>query len=308
MYPITGIPPDAPEAEEPLGTKPKFWFGDHQYLFKAARKDTGEDWAEKVSAEIARYLDLPHAEYELARWEGSRRPEEANGVSSANFCPPGAALVLGNELLSETDPAYRVAGVSKFRVSAHTVDRVVAVLRAKSLRLPLGWRAPPGIDGAVQVLIGYLLLDALVGNTDRHDANWGAVRLADGVVHLAPTFDHASSLGCHLTDANRADRLCTKDSNRTVAAFAAKGRSALYRFEAERTPLLTSEAFLCAARHDRFAAIHWLTALEALSEREIAILLGKVPAERISDTAAEFAKRLVMINRNRLLELMKELP
>jgi len=44
-----------------------------------------------------------------------------------------------------------------------------------------------------------------------------------------------------------------------------------------------------------------------VSEREIAILLGKVPAERISDTAAEFAKRLVMINRNRLLELAKEL-
>lgn len=307
MYPIITIPPDAPEAEEPLGTKKKFWYGDHQYLFKAARRNTGEDWAEVVCAEVAQRLGLPHAEYKLARWEGANRPEDENGVVSENFCPPTAALILGNELLSETDPDYQGTGVSQFRVSAHTVDRVLAVLRARAPRLPLGWPAPEDVNDAVNVLIGYLLLDAFVGNTDRHHENWGIVRLAGGELHLAPTFDHASSLGCHLTDDDRAVRLITRDRNRTVAAFAAKSRSALYGSETERSPLLTADAFLTAAQHDRTAGIHWLNALELLTDREIAILLGNVPRERMSNTAAEFAEQLLLINKSRLLESRKDL-
>jgi hypothetical protein len=48
---------------------------------------------------------------------------------------------------------------------------------------------------------GYLMLDALIGNTDRHHENWGARVLAGlgngrRMAVLAPTYDHASSEGC----------------------------------------------------------------------------------------------------------------
>ncbi|MBN4005279.1 hypothetical protein [Nostoc sp. LPT] len=55
QFPIIDVPLDAPEADEDLGTKEKFWFR-HQYLgrclFKKARPNTGEDWAEKIAAEL----------------------------------------------------------------------------------------------------------------------------------------------------------------------------------------------------------------------------------------------------------------
>lgn len=54
--PIISIPADAREDTEQLGSKPKFWvlLGDERWLFKEARPATGEDWAEKVAAEIAK--------------------------------------------------------------------------------------------------------------------------------------------------------------------------------------------------------------------------------------------------------------
>jgi hypothetical protein len=44
------------------------------------------------------------------------------------------------------------------------------------------------------------MLDAWIGNGDRHHLNWGLVRnkLTPNIIetiHLAPTYDHASSLG-----------------------------------------------------------------------------------------------------------------
>ena len=99
------MPVNAAEAEAPeqLGTKPKFWFLDaagRKLLFKEARAGTGEDWAEKVSAELCGMLGLPHASYELAAC-GDRR-----GVVTPGFVPDGGRLILGNELLGETVDDY----------------------------------------------------------------------------------------------------------------------------------------------------------------------------------------------------------
>jgi hypothetical protein len=182
VYKIVTVPTDAPEDSESLGSKYKFWYGSQQWLFKEARERSGEDWAEKVSAEVADLLGLPHAEYELGIWH--RAALEVRGVVSRNFCGRRHTLVLGNELLTDCDPEYG-PGVSKFRLSAHTVERVVKTIHDKNLSLPLGWNAPPQVGQSVDLFVGYLLLDALVGNTDRHHENWGAVRTEDGNLHLA---------------------------------------------------------------------------------------------------------------------------
>jgi hypothetical protein len=56
VYRIENVPPNAPEDVESSVSKQKFWFSDGQLLFKEAREHSGEDWAEKISAEVARLL------------------------------------------------------------------------------------------------------------------------------------------------------------------------------------------------------------------------------------------------------------
>src|SRR6266478_8903183 len=50
-----------------------------------------------------------------------------SGVFSRNFCRDDTALVLGNDLLAEVEPDYAI-GISRFRVSTHTVSRVLRAI------------------------------------------------------------------------------------------------------------------------------------------------------------------------------------
>nr|WP_240348946.1 HIRAN domain-containing protein [Pectobacterium aquaticum] len=54
-------------------------------------------------------------------------------------------------------------------------------------------------------LMGMIIFDALIGNTDRHQENWGFIfeptKSEDGpkgIGHLAPLFDNGTSLGCEM--------------------------------------------------------------------------------------------------------------
>src|SRR4051794_12246129 len=72
-FSIVEVPRHSAESIEQLGTKPKFWFVHSKLgrcLCKLSRANTGEDWSEKVAAEIAAALGLPCAAYELGLYEG----------------------------------------------------------------------------------------------------------------------------------------------------------------------------------------------------------------------------------------------
>ena len=172
-FSVYAVPDDAPAKTETMGTKPKFWFsrGGPMWLFKATRPGQGEHWAEVVSAALAEKLSLPHAHYELARWQGT------SGVVTPRFTPDGYDLVHGNELLAERDPTYPREGARYIRTREHTIAAVRGVVGAAGVALPIGWTPPSGITTVPDVFGGYLLLDAWIGNTDRHHEDCRVQRL-----------------------------------------------------------------------------------------------------------------------------------
>lgn len=295
MYPIFEIPPDAAELPEQLGTKQKFWYtqAKQSYLFKRGRPGTGENWAEKVACELCVLLGLPHAHYELACWKAWQ------GVITPSIVPHGGQLVHGNELLLGMDddyPAYQ-----QMHVKQHTVARIYQLMATETaLQMPLQWLAPPSLDTPFAVFIGYLLLDAWIANQDRHHENWAFIVTASGELHLAATFDHASSLGRNESDVSRKERLHSKDKGRHISHYVTKARSALYT-ENQRKPLKTLEAFSQAADWLPSAAQFWLARLAALPDSEIEAIFARLPAAFISPLAVEFALSLLQWNRQRLL-------
>ena len=111
------------------------------------------------------------------------------------------------------DPEYPAKGSNRYKVKAHTVSAVSGVVRL--LNPPTSvWSSdlPENVDSAMDVFIGYVMLDMWIANQDRHHENWAAVW--DGeALHLAPTFDHGAALARNLSDQERLDRLTTKDRN-----------------------------------------------------------------------------------------------
>ena len=63
----------------------------------------------------------------------------------------------------------------------------------------------------------------------------------------------------------------------------------------------TMETFELAAEMWPKAARVWLDRLSAVRERQIGMVLEHVPGNRISQDAAEFARRLLLHNRRRLM-------
>ena len=286
---------------ETMGSKPKFWFEHEELglcLYKQARPNVGEDWAEKVAAHLCELLGLPHATYELAEtWEGNR------GIVSPYFLLKGEILVHGNEILTPRVPNYPTSAT--YNVSQHTIDIVLRVLEDEFVQLPLSWRVPIGIRTAVEVFVGYLLLDAWIGNGDRHHENWGFVRnettsTSEETVYLAPTYDHASSLGRDLSDEQR--------RNRSAQAYANKCFSAFYGSVDDEKPLKTFDVFDCVARRYPEAAYIWLDRLTSISREDTLAIFSHIPSNRISLIAVEFAQKILEFNQSRLLDLREAVP
>lgn len=295
---VTDIDDNEPEIEH-LGTKEKHWFrhNNQQFLLKFSKGETGEHWAEKCAAAFCARLDIPHAHYEIAhirdRW----------AVISPNFVPENHSLIIGNELLQEADFNYPASNDDRIvRIKEHTVKRVITLLRSGNISQPKncidqGFSAP-------DYFCGYLMLDALISNQDRHHENWAVLYdEKNNKKYLAPTFDHAASLGRELTDENRRQRLDTKDRGLSVANFVKRARSELFLNEDDKKPLTTGEAFIEACRlNGNHARPYWLGKLSELSCDDIQDVFKRVPASCMSDTSKEFAVQVVHENQKRLLE------
>lgn len=297
LFRVVEVTADA-DSREQIGSKAKFWFreapGNERWLFKEARARTGEDWAEKLAAEIAGLLGLPHATVELARHRGTA------GIVTKDFTEtrPKLELVHGNELLFELDSSYPKTG--GYRVHQHTLDAVHAALDSPSLGLPSAeW--PDAVISPWRGFIGYLMLDALIGNTDRHHQNWGVLAPTSGkaMTTLSPTFDHASSLGRELDDRTREQRLTTPDPRASVSAYAARARSAFYG-GSEPSPLTPADAFAAAAATAPEAGRSWLERLHRATPAALQGIVARVPGPTMSDPARRFALALLNENRARL--------
>lgn len=218
-FEILELRSDSPEVIEQLGSKRKFWFripDDPQpWLFKYTRENTGEDWSEKIAAEMAKLFEIPAARVELATFMGQR------GCASRSFVETkkGVELIHGSEILSG-----RLHGYDKEKQwgqSDHCLENIIAAVEQVF---------PPRRRSVhMRNLASYIVLDALICNTDRHHDNWGLLREIGPrktTRHsVAPSFDHASSLGRELL-AERRDRiLCERDG---LERYLARGRGGIF--------------------------------------------------------------------------------
>lgn len=295
-FPVIQVASSERVLEEPMGTKKKFWWDDERgqrWLFKYARPGTGEHWSEKIAAEVGAALGVPCAHVELA---------ECGGQVGSNSCAfksedSSAVLVHGNELLQKVDETYpttQLRGVGK-----HTVSAVLAALEGT---------APPTGATSLELghgadwFVGYLLLDALILNCDRHHENWGVLVVGDhGGRVLAPSYDHASSLGRELRDEERAARLGGRDPRHTVASYVRRARSAVFETADSPKPLAPAAAFFSAANLRPSAGAFWVARLRAVGQDVLADIAQAVPRSAITDPSRSFALEMMRIARTYLL-------
>ena len=210
---VLHINADQIEDIEQMGSKQKFCFllDGKRWLIKYPRPESGEHWAEVLAANVADLLSIPAAEVLFAEFDGTK------GSASRSFADKAMnqLLIHGNEILP--DVVHKYEKHKRHRQREHTVTNIVAALSKM-------FKAEPDNYAAKHQMAGYLTLDAVIGNTDRHHENWAVIlTLFPGAkfrLEVAPTFDHASSFGRELSDQRRSDILAAG----TVGKYIERGR------------------------------------------------------------------------------------
>lgn len=309
---------------EQLGTKEKFWFQHPVYnvkcLFKFSRGTTGEHWSEVVADKICDELMVPHANYELAFMthdDGTNKVKKL-GVFAKNVLPENFEMVIGNQFLftyvtnalkeNYPDP-LQPTDRSFQKVKEHTVNFVLESLKYVKV-LPEHQLNKNFSLSACDMYCGYLLLDVLISNQDRHHENWAVLqgkRDSKDELFICPSYDHASSLGANINDEEKKERLESKDKNRKIPAFTAKARSALYQNTNDRRPMTTIGAYIEATSHDCSSnniREHWNEVLRSsLTPAVIENIINSIDDEIISPISKEFAIAMIKENRCRILSV-----
>lgn len=298
----------AVRAREQAGSTPILWLEEpssgHQWLHKdtvipSNGVEQGEDWSEVVSTQIAMLLGIPCAQTRLCLRNGRR------GSLSRSVLEEGQDLWQGSLRLEQVRaPGYyphteSQAGVDPTRPDVnrpgHSLENIRLALR--EVAVPPGFEGPSALTG-FDVFAGYLVLDALIANPDRHEQNWAVLAppLLSSSLKLAPSFDHASSLGYNVPDAKREARLQQLGG---VEAWAAKGVAR--RFEHTAKPsTLVHHAAKAVASCTPAGADWWRDQLSTLDTDPVTTALqdGVIPA--MSVPAVMFAIDVLDANLRRV--------
>ena len=158
------------------GSLRKKWIIDKKtnirFLLKGSRYDEmQEPFNEVIAGKIMELFGIEHVEYGLIRNKSNNMP--------LCYC----------ECMVDRDTEYMTAQYvkdSELRESRNEYDRLIEICEKN------------GINGARQEIDKMIVLDYIMGNTDRHTGNFGIIRNAGSLkwLNVAKIFDNGNSL-CH---------------------------------------------------------------------------------------------------------------
>ncbi|MEO5369702.1 MAG: HipA domain-containing protein [Magnetococcus sp. DMHC-1] len=161
-----------------------FLTGGHHYLFKhASQRYPTQFWCEVIAFRVGCMMGIP-VPPAYAAWQSSKK-QSAALIEWFYRMDENVRYEAGTVHMKRVIPDFDVK-----KGKQHNIETVLVILNE--------------IDSAlIQDMVRILVFDALIGNTDRHQENWGILWRGDPLQpELAPAFDNGTSLGHEIMDKN----------------------------------------------------------------------------------------------------------
>lgn len=128
--------------------------GDIYYFKQSSPKYNSEFWSEVIVSEIGRLLKFDVLEYHIANLNGQL------GCLSKNMIIDSSSMLYhGVDVLNDFIPEFKIIGKP-----LHTFQQIQHICSVSS-----------GFQPFLKKFIEMIILDAIIGNTDRHTENWAFI-------------------------------------------------------------------------------------------------------------------------------------
>ena len=234
-------------------------------------------FSEHIGCSIFRHLGIPAQETFLATCIDPMNKMEKIVVACKLFCQNGEGNLVefSKFLLNDTDSTSR---------RTTTVEDVMDVLDHSPLRLDR--------EKIKDYFWDMFVVDAFIGNGDRHLDNWGLIEMTDGTLSPAPIYDYGSSLSPLKSDNEKAYLL----ENGTAFKREEYNLNSVYRMNNER--VLYHEIFKNPPE-DLHRAIQRIVPRIKTASAQIDRLIDST--EGLSDISKEYMKKSLLLRRELIL-------
>jgi hypothetical protein len=270
--------------EEGKGYSNSYWLRDtesrNRALFKMPKYNEhydwygGGHWAEKIVSEIGEELNLKVPQIDLALYNSS------HGCISYRFLNKDEILKEGVDLMS-----YEITEANR---QNYTLNNILSDLKEYDL-----------IEGFIEIL----LFDGFIGQTDRHEENWGIIvsEKNDITPKLAPIYDNASSLARERLP-HHVEKLL-KDEN-FFRSYLRKCKSCIRLNGNEKITQYDMLYYLNQSYSDIYK--DFITKLKLLKEDIIREIIFKVPENFMSENQKKLVLKILMERRSWMLDLVEK--
>lgn len=244
-------------------------------FFKYEKYNCSEACSEKLSCEIAKILKKDVAKIEFAKDE--------NGILGI------ISYLFINNTITHTD-AKDFFNENEFdRKKFCTINSIHRFLCRFG-------------EKEFEKFIGIMVFDALIGETDRHEENWGLLKRND-IYSLSPIYDSSCNLLRQLKDSKYAEKIYngTIDFNK----FIMNSKTYIYKEEQKRT---YKHFELIQKLYEEYPIVvaKELENLKRLTNRKINNILNKLPDGIINAKHKEYIYRYLIKRKEILLGILKK--
>lgn len=256
------------------GTRAKYWIiepeSTQQFMFKIPTENTGEAWAEKVSSELGKLLELTMMDVHFAV------RQSIHGIIAKKFTSGAEEFYEGGDLITSI-----VEDFDRYKLDNYSFGHISKALAEFQLDKDF-------------VFIPFF--DALIGNQDRHCDNWGIIATRSNY-RLAPIYDNGSSLGFQLKE----DRikLMFKDPN-MFKAFINRSHS-LIGVNRKKKPKYLELLSVIRSQYPKEVE-YAVNRLSILNKDNILKILNTIPTSIMSDIYKEWVLKLLLYRKDWIIK------
>lgn len=261
-------------------------------------ESSGEAWSEKICSEIGKVIGFKTHSVDIATLEVTpqvvdyygitndkvKNKEKIQGCLCWSFLEEGEeSLVEGADMIMDFDETY---------------DRDILQGENEIYNFDLLFRVFQKYGG-IKELYKMVIFDTLIGNTDRHQDNFGIIRNEKTGVHrFAPLYDNSSSLGRELP-IHRVE-LMLRDENMFQSYIRKSETPIRWGIQWHKKRLKLFE--LLSRIKERYPQIqNYISPIEALNNQCIEEIVNDIPSVAMSDSHKELVFKILVTRREQLL-------